>query len=243
MLRLEGGRGAFSTSKTVTTFIGVPRNREIRWRASYGRHGANGVGVGVREREREAGERREREREREKRLHAPSALHPPHKHPVVWGGGVIKKRGDQSAFRRGPRALRALDPTPPASTASGGAGPPSVAPRAAGGRRPGRSDLDGRGPPPGGGFCVADPPPGGVPPRPGTPSTHSCDEPGGRAAYANSTWPPLLLIANTPTYAAVWVISHPCIDSCLGSHPSVFAIVAPEIGAGRRPPLSRCSFT
>ena len=51
---------------------------------------------------------RERERERDKRLDSRAALHPPHKHPVVVGY-VIKRRGDQSGFRRGPRGLRPLD--------------------------------------------------------------------------------------------------------------------------------------
>ena len=73
---------------------------------------ALGVGCG---RERERRERRGRDREREaerERQEAPRALGPTPsaQTPCRVGGNVIKKRRDQVAFRRGPRALRALDP-------------------------------------------------------------------------------------------------------------------------------------
>ena len=82
------------------------------WRWGWG----SGEREGERERGRERGREGEAERERERRGDSRCARHQ-HTHPGVLGY-VIKKRGEQIAFWRGPRALRALDPRTPSASFS-----------------------------------------------------------------------------------------------------------------------------
>ena len=74
--------------------VEVPRNRYIRWRASYGEHGVVGfVGErGGRERERERDSERARERrERDTRLRALRATRP---HTLGHVGGCDQEQGE-----------------------------------------------------------------------------------------------------------------------------------------------------